>query len=45
MIDDLVQVFGDLLGDLVQFLVIERAIRDETGQRQRGKVADGDLIG
>ncbi len=46
-VDDLVQVFADGLGDLVQALeVVDLGDRvDEGGESDRSQVADSDLIG
>src|SRR6185312_14440164 len=44
MIDDLVEVLCDLVGYLVQLLVIEGAVSDKTRQGERGQVANGHLI-
>jgi hypothetical protein len=43
-VDDLVQVLGYDLGDLMKLLEIVFAVGDERGQREGGQVTDGDLV-
>ncbi len=44
-VDDLVQVLGNDLGDVVELLEVVLAIGDESGEGERGQIADGNLIG
>ena len=43
-VDDAVQIIGDDLGDIVQFLEVVLAVDDEGWESKRGKIAHGSLV-